>query len=218
MEEESEQAQLAPELEVQLGLGNYKSMMEDPEGARQELDRLVSRGFAEYLTKDEAREHFRRAILSRLALITKVKESGAKKFRIIIDLLRSGGNDRAGVPEKIVLPRVSDVVGSLRELFKRREANDQVGDWELELISADRSDAYMHFGVHPAELQNCLAPGLDDDELVLFKAMSFGFKGVPLGPSLSGRNADVPCDDAGSSRSNPVLHGRPPDDGAEGSS
>ena len=43
VEEESEQAQLAPELEVQLGLGNYKSMMEGPEGARQELDRLVSR-------------------------------------------------------------------------------------------------------------------------------------------------------------------------------
>lgn len=83
-----------------------------------QADRLVSRGFAEYLTKDEAREHFRRAVLSRLALITKVKESGAKKFRIIIDLLRSGGNDRAGVPEKTILPRVSDVVGCLRELFK----------------------------------------------------------------------------------------------------
>ena len=79
-EEESEQAQLAPELEVQLGMGNYKSMQDDAEGARQELDRLVSRGFAAYLTKGEARQHFHRAILSKLALITKVKDSGVKKL------------------------------------------------------------------------------------------------------------------------------------------
>lgn len=101
-------------------MGNYKSMQDDAEGARQELDRLVSRGFAAYLTKGEARQHFHRAILSKLALITKAKDSGVKKLRIIIDLLRSGGNDRARVPERIILPRISDVVGSLRELYRLR--------------------------------------------------------------------------------------------------
>ena len=49
-------------------MDNYKSMQDDPEGARQELGRLVERGFAVYLTKAEAREHFHRATLSRLAL------------------------------------------------------------------------------------------------------------------------------------------------------
>ena len=181
-EEESEQAQLAPELEVQLGMGNYKSMQDDAEGARQELDRLVSRGFAAYLTKGEARQHFHRAILSKLALITKAKDSGVKKLRIIIDLLRSGGNDRARVPERIILPRISDVVGSLRELYRLRIRMTKHGseNWEFELISADLADAYMHFGVHPSELQNCLATGLEENELVLFQAMSFGFKGAPL--------------------------------------
>ena len=179
-DEESEQAQEAPELEVQLGMGNYKSMQDDYEGARQELDRLVARGFAAYLTKDEARQNFHRATMSRLALITKVKESGAKKLRVIIDLLRSGGNSRARVPERIILPRISDVVASLRELFKKRSSQDDVNGWEMELVGADLADAYMHFGVHPDELQNCLAPGLDENELVLFKAMSFGFKGAPL--------------------------------------
>ncbi|CAL1127091.1 unnamed protein product [Cladocopium goreaui] len=178
--DESEQAQLAPELEVQLGMGNYKSMQDDVEGAQQELDRLVSRGFAVYLTKEEAKQNFHRAIMSRLALITKVKDTGVKKHRIISDLLRSGGNDRARVPERIILPRISDVVGSLRDLYKQRLANQQTGGWQFELISADLADAYMHFGVHPSELQNCLAPGLKEDELVLFKAMSFGFKGAPL--------------------------------------
>jgi len=155
-------------------------MQDDYEGARQELDRLVDRGFAAYLKKDEARQNFYRATLSRLALITKIKDSGAKKLRVIIDLLRSGGNGRARVPERIILPRISDVVASLRELYKKRAMHDTVGDWEMELIGADLADAYMHFGVHPDELQNCLAPGLDEDELVLFKAMSFGFKGAPL--------------------------------------
>ena len=147
--DESEQSQLAPELEVQLGMGNYKSMQDDVEGAQQELDRLVSRGFAVYLTKEEAKQNFHRAIMSRLALITKVKDTGVKKHRIISDLLRSGGNDRARVPERIILPRISDVVGSLRDLYKQRLANQQTGGWQFELISADLADAYMHFGVRP---------------------------------------------------------------------
>ena len=81
------------------------------------------------------------------------------------------------MPERIILPRIADVVASLRELFRKREANSNTGDWEMELISADLSDACMLF---VDEIQNCLAPGLDDDELVLFKAMIFGFKGAPL--------------------------------------
>ena len=180
VEGESSQVQIAPELEVQLGMGNYKSMHEDEQGARQELDRLVDRGFAQYLSKDEARAHFDRATLSKLALITKVKESGAKKYRVIIDLLRSGGNDRSRVPERIILPRISDVVASLRELFAQNEGAEDPSQGEIELISADLSDAYMHFAVEQSELQNCLAPGLADNELVLFKAMSFGFRGAPL--------------------------------------
>ena len=123
LDEESEQAQEAPELEVQLGMGNYKSMQDDYEGARQELDRLVARGFAAYLTKDEARQNFHRATMSRLALITKVKESGAKKLRVIIDLLRSGGNSRARVPERIILPRISRCCGVVEGAVSRSGAH-----------------------------------------------------------------------------------------------
>ena len=70
--------------------------------------------------------------------------------------------------------------GAVQEKGGKQQANSNTGDWEMELISADLSDTCMHFGVHPDEIQNCLAPGLDDDELVPFKAMSFGFKGAPL--------------------------------------
>lgn len=81
--------------------------------------------------------------------------------------MTSSAREAIWVPERIILPRISDVVASLRELFRKREANSNTGDWEMELISVDLSDACMHFGVHPDEIQNCLAPGLDDDELVL---------------------------------------------------
>ena len=89
VEEESEQAQLAPELEVQLGMDNYKTIS---------LCTMTTRGQAgvgspggEGLCRHaEAREHFHRATLSRLALITKVKDRGEDEGHI--DLLRSGGN------------------------------------------------------------------------------------------------------------------------------
>ena len=50
----------------------------------------------------------------------------------------------------------------------------------MELVGADLSDAYCHFGVAPEELCHCRAPALQEDMVVVFKAMSFGFKGAPL--------------------------------------
>ena len=44
--------------------------------------------------------------LSLETLVTKAKPSGAVKYRLIIDLLRSGGNGLAKIPKRIVLPRV----------------------------------------------------------------------------------------------------------------
>eukprot|EP00435_Cladocopium_sp_Y103_P048773 s2029_g14.t1 len=128
----------------------------------------------------EAREHFPQATLSKLALITKVKESGERKLRLIIDLLRSGGNARARVPERITLPRIVDVVESLRSFYAKRGSEPLDPSWDVGLISAGLADAYMHLPVHPNELGNCLSPGLAEGELVLFKAVAFGFKGAPL--------------------------------------
>ena len=47
-------------------------------------------------------------------------------------------------------------------------------------MGADLADAYCHFGVANEELKNCLAPVLEEDEILVFCAMLFGFKGAPL--------------------------------------
>ena len=44
----------------------------------------------------------------------------------------------------------------------------------------DLQDAFCHFGVHPDELKHCVSPGLENGTALLWVAMLFGFKAVPL--------------------------------------
>ena len=190
----ADEAHDAPALEWRVQLKNYSSVQSDPAGAAQELGRYLDQGFAKRLSKEEARHRFGSGTMSKLALITKEKSDGSLKRRIIIDLLRSGGNSRARVPERIVLPRCTDVVESMRRLWRIREErlreHDPLDDIReedsddsedgIELVGADLSDAYCHFGVANEELKNCLAPALEEDEILVFCAMLFGFKGAPL--------------------------------------
>ena len=150
------------------------------DAAQGEIDRLVQQGFAVRATKDELREQFSTAIISKLALISKIKESGEVKHRIIVDLLRAGGNLRAAVPERIVLPRMCDLIASIRKLWQQRDPQGE-GDptWAVELFGVDLADAYMQFGIDEREVPHSIAPSLDERLLVL-RAMSFGYRGAPL--------------------------------------
>ena len=167
------------DLESQVNTKNYRSVYENEDAAEGELQRLIERGFAMILSVDEAKEKFEKGT-SRLALISEQKDSGVIKHRLIIDLLRSGGNSRAKVPERIILPRVIDVVKGIQELWKRAGGQEQGPEFQLELFGADLRDAYCHLGVAESELKHCIAPSVRFDRLVLFKAMLFCFKGAPL--------------------------------------
>ena len=168
------------DLESQVNTRNYQSVYENEEAAEGELQRLLDKGFATLLSVDEAKSKFEHGTISKLALISKQKESGAVKHRLIIDLLRSGGNDLARVPERIVLPRVQDVIRGIQTLWRNLGGQAEGPDFALELVGADLRDAYCHLGVAEAELKHCLAPSIRADHLVLFKAMLFGFRGAPL--------------------------------------
>ena len=94
----------------------------------------------------------------------------------------------ARVPERIVLPRCTDFTESVLK-DERMQEKDPLGDLEpetededegIEMVGADLSDAYCHFGVASQELKNCLAPALEEDEILVFCAVLFGFKGAPL--------------------------------------
>ena len=186
--------QETPEVESQLQVENYKSVTEATEDANIEIQRYVDAGFCLRLSDEEVKALFPRGTISRLALIVKCKEGGAVKRRIIIDLLRSGGNDRARINERIVLPRVMDIIESIRMLryFQsqvvqehpegdQEESEDDDGEVDdLEMVTADLSDAYCHFAVRREELMHCLSPSTVKGEHLCFRAMLFGFRGAPL--------------------------------------
>ena len=211
-----------PTLEWRAKFNNYTSMSEDPEGASAELGRYLDKGFCKRMSKHQAAERFDKGIISKLALITKQKSEDVIKRRIIIDLLRSGGNERARVPERIILPRGTDVVEMMKRLWRLKhkraretdpldsigEAEEYADDPGIEIIGADLSDAYCHFPVAREELGNCLAPGLDEDEIIIFCAMLFGGGTASDGKIVFGLGKIVAVDD-NEGRFIATIHGRP---------
>ena len=90
---------------------NYKSFEEAGQDAEAELRRLRQ---AKYTTtvgswKDVVKR-FGQCIVSRLACIVELMRDGTKKIRMLIDFRRSGVNQFVKANERIVLPRVIDVL------------------------------------------------------------------------------------------------------------
>ena len=171
---------------------NYTSFYDLVDASAAEIDRLVGKRFAVVRSKQWIVERLGRGTISRMALIQKVKEDGSTKNRIIIDMRRSGGNARCRLPERLVLPRVCDVLQSVRRLWGwRDELHRQAADekWEYEreeeldeweVVGADFADAFCHYPVHVDEVPNCVCPGVHKDEFVIFTALLSGFKAAPL--------------------------------------
>lgn len=93
---------------------NYSSITENINDAKEEVKRVIDLGYAVELTRDEANTHFSRGTVSKLVIIVKTRASGSKKRRLIIDLRRSGGNSKAKLKEKIILPKAMDAVETIR--------------------------------------------------------------------------------------------------------
>ena len=82
---------------------NYESVENNKEEAEIELRRYEEKGYMKRLSRQELLQKFPNGTISRLALILKVKENMEVKRRVVIDLRRSRGNDKARRPEKLVL-------------------------------------------------------------------------------------------------------------------
>jgi hypothetical protein len=85
-------------------LTNYSSVQDNVEEAKVELDRYRKAGFMVDVKKATVESEVKHGTISRLGLIIKQKPEGVKR-RIILDLRRSGGNKKAVLPEKLILPR-----------------------------------------------------------------------------------------------------------------
>ena len=158
---------------------NYTSVLENLEDARIELNRYKAEGFMVDVDKETVQKEMSHGTISRLGLIVKQKPEGVKR-RIILDLRRSGGNRKAVLPEKLVLPRPRDAVAMMRDVYNQRRGCGSDEGYTRELVVVDISDAFMSLAVHEAELPHTLAPHVDGEGFHLFVALLFGFKTAPL--------------------------------------
>ena len=110
---------------VALNLKNYLSFEEAKEDGEIELKRYEELKYLRRIPKEVARKEMKGGTISRLGLIIKLKDSGEKKRRVVIDLKRSGGNSLSRLPEKLTLPRVTDAVQLMKEMRKLTTAEEE---------------------------------------------------------------------------------------------
>ena len=126
-------------------IANYISVLEQEEDASEEIGRLTKLGYVIKVPKKEIEEAgFKGTTVSKLGLIVKKKEDGSTKRRIIIDLKRSGGNNKAYLPERLVLPRPVDAIAMMRRMHASHNQETDPQEKVMELVMIDISDAYMH--------------------------------------------------------------------------
>ena len=129
--------------------GNYKSVEEEPALAAAEVDRLIAKGYAmHYKDWGEATKKYGKVLVSKLALIVKTREDGSIKARLVLDLRRSKYNSFVSCKERVVLPRLSDLVDDATDLLSR--VDGAKGEVVMELV-ADFVDAFHTLGVHEDE-------------------------------------------------------------------
>ena len=97
---------------------NYTSITDNLEDSNEEIRRLLELGYVMRVSKEQVDEHFSQGTISKLAIIVKTRPDGTRKRRLIIDLRRSGGNSKARLDEKIVLPRAMDAVEMARAMHR----------------------------------------------------------------------------------------------------
>ena len=86
---------------------------------------------------------FESVLVSKLAVIVKDREDGTKKVRLVLDLRRSGYNHFVKCEERIVLPRLKDLVDEALSLM---EETTHTGD-SIFLLIADFEDAFHSLGL-----------------------------------------------------------------------
>ena len=126
--------------------------------------------------------------LNKLALISKVKPDGSTKHRLVWDLLRSNVNAQVRQGERVVLPRLMDVINDAVDLASySTEPN-------LVLLGTDTSDAFHQVPLNPSERRF-------QGKYYSFKVLVFGSASAP---TVCGRYAAF----AGRSTA-AVCHGLP---------
>ena len=176
-EEERHQGEWDSDVLLEKGeMKNYKSVEEDREQAEIELNRYLERKFCMAIPRSEAQEKYQGGTISKMGLILKTKDNGEVKRRLVLDMRRSGGNAKSRLPERLTLPRPLDVIKLLRHMH--RNPREEICSTEFALV--DVADAFTLLPVAPAEWKHTMTPSLQEDEVLIFQALLFGYKVAPL--------------------------------------
>ena len=173
---------------------NCKSAEENAALFGKEVERLIAAGYVrEFRSWSALKREYRDVIVSRVAALIKEKDDGSVKVRIVIDMLRSMVNAFVKLSERIVLPRLMDVVTDLIDLAT---VCLQCGDGSevVEQMVVDFVDAFHTIGVHPEEVpfQVFRLPG---QGFGCYETVVFGGGGASLtwgrGGALLGRSGQA---------------------------
>ena len=158
---------------------NYKSATENSKAFADEVDRLIRLGYVKaYKNLAEVEAAIGKVVVSKVAAILKQKEDGSVKVRVIIDMLRSLVNACVKLSERIVLPRLMDVVTDLLAMFTAMKEDGITGE-QVSMMVLDFQDAFHTLGVMEAELpfQVFRLPG---GGFGVYQTAVFGGGGSPL--------------------------------------
>jgi hypothetical protein len=155
---------------------NYKSYEEAQTLVDGELARLRRLLYVEEIgTWEDVVKRFGLAVtVSKLAAVIKERPDKSIKVRLIVDFLRSGVNALLKAGERVVLPRLRDVLRNIMWMQAKAEGGDDV-----ELFVADFMDAFHTLPVSDEEkhLQVFMSkPGVFE----MFVTVIFGAKTAPL--------------------------------------
>ena len=164
---------------MQNGWTKHQSADLEPEAVREQADK----GHCSlHTTLEEVVQELQgcEPVLSKIALITKQRSDGTLKRRFIWDLLRSSVNEAVALDERIVLPRLQDLVEdilALQRLVRRRGHSDDGSPVGVEQLVIDIADAFHNIPTTRAERRFCCAKvgGM----YIVFRALCMGGRASP---------------------------------------
>lgn len=114
----------------------------------------------------------------KLACVTKLKQSGELKHRLVVDCRKSGVNGLSTVRERVILPKITDFVKSVHRILGRRPQQSEE-EQELELFSSDFSNAFYMCPLKSSERGYVVFKG-KGGKYYVSKCVVFGLAAGPL--------------------------------------
>jgi len=118
---------------------NYASAEAEPGIVQDIIKNMRSEGWIhEFTSMDEVLTFLQteRVYLSKIALISKIRDDGSWKHRLIWDLLRSQVNSLATQGERIILPRIIDLVNDSLDLMANKNDTDELHYFIIDIANA----------------------------------------------------------------------------------